>query len=256
MTNDVFGCWYEPGDSGTWFTWFINQHKDYPQFETRMLYDQQGKELGHIPSDFVCYGADWFIKDFGEEQKFEFKDYRQHLHNNKVNHNKDYKHICYKILPWHNPFHLEDHELENETVKELASRIVKESNTKAVIIPQVEVSYQLFARRLAFIRPRFTVNDAYEIYKNRIARAYENTYSMVSNVVPVHTIAIDKLILRSDEDEYNKLLDILQVPALDNWKSLMDEYYIKILSPWEHVHTHELDNREETRKNSKENPYS
>lgn len=256
MTNDVFGCWYEPGDAGTWFTWFINQHKDYPQFENKMLYDQQGKELGHIPSDFGCYGADWFITDFENESAFEFKDYRQRLTDQHITHNKDYKHICYKILPWHNPFHLEDDELENETVKELATRLVKESDTKAVIIPQVEVSYQLFARRLAFIRPRFTVEKAIEIYKNRIQRSYKNTTSQVSNVVPVHTIAIDKLILRSDEDEYSKLLDILQVPALDNWKSLMNDYYTKILSPWEHVYTQELNNRKETIESIKENPYT
>lgn len=236
MTNDVFGCWYEPGDAGTWFTWFINQHKDYPQFLKQTHYEQEGNTLGHIPTDYSCRDADWNIVN----ELFP-----------KANTNQ-----CYKTLPWHNPFQLEDNELENETVEQLAHRIIKDSNTKAIIIPQVEISYQLFAKRLAFIRPRFTVKTAMEIYENRINRMYKKTVKLVEQVTTVHTIAVDKLILRDDNVEYNKLLDILQVPALDNWKALTNECYTTIYSPWEHIQNSELDNRPETLKNINKDPYS
>ena len=95
-----------------------------------------------------------------------------------------------------------------------------------------------------------------EIYENRINRMYKNTVKLVEQVTTVHTIAVDKLILRNDNVEYNKLLDILQVPALENWKALSNECYTTIYSPWEHIQNSELDNRPETLKNINKDPYS
>ena len=92
-------------------------------------------------------------------------------------------------------------------------------------------------------------------YQNRQARLYANTISTLRQFTKVHTIAIDKLLLRNDIDEYLKLLDILQVPALEGWTSLTNNYYTKILQPWENISNSELNNRLETLKDNKENPY-
>ena len=145
MENNIFGCWYEPGDAGTWLTWFINQHQGFPKFYKSIRYEQEGKEFGDIPTDYSCMRADWDVTT-----PFHKVDFNQ----------------CYKILPWHNPFQTEEWELDNETPAELCVRLISESNTKAIIVPQVEDNYELFAKRLAFIRSRFTVESAIEIYKN------------------------------------------------------------------------------------------
>ena len=73
--------------------------------------------------------------------------------------------------------------------------------------------------------------------------------------IKIHTIAIDKLILQNDVSEYQKLLDILKVPALDNWTSYTNNYYEKIFAPWEHIKSEELNIRPETLNAIKENPY-
>tara|TARA_B100000768_G_C11254897_1_gene365906 strand:- start:323 stop:1105 length:783 start_codon:yes stop_codon:yes gene_type:complete len=260
MANDVFGCWYEPGDSGTWLTWFINQHENYPKFDKEIRYEQEGNKFGEIASDYGCYGADWFITDFGNHKAIKFKDFKQSLLERKISYDPDYKHICYKLIPWHNPLGSDDDEIKewgltDNTVEDLIARLIEESNTKALIIPEVNTSYQLFAKRLAFIRPRFTVESTYSNYQNRQARLYANTISTLRQFTKVHTIAIDKLLLRNDIDEYLKLLDILQVPALEGWTSLTNDYYTKILQPWENISNSELNNRLETLKDNKENPY-
>lgn len=229
MKNEVFGCWYEPGDAGTWFTWFINQHHSFPNFSKNIRYEQKQ----NIPSDYSCYGANWVIKDTGDDEAFGFTDFEKNLIEKQISYNKDFYSICYKLIPWHNPFQANNNELENETNEQLASRLITESNTKAIIIPQVEVSYQVFAKRLAYIRPRISVEDAINDYKNRINKQYMNTVSQIEKITTVHTIAIDKLVLHNNEQEYNKLINILQVPALENWKQLTYQYYIEVYSKWE-----------------------
>jgi hypothetical protein len=262
MANNVFGCWYEPGDSGTWLAWFINQHENYPKFKKDIRYEQEGKKFGEIASDYSCHGADWFITDFHDHNAFEFKNYRQRLLNKNIEHDSSYKHICYKLIPWHNPLGSDDDEIKewgltDNTVEDLIARIIEESNTKALIIPEANVSYQLFAKRLAFIRPRFTVEYALDTYENRVNQMYANTVSSLRKFTKVHTVAIDKLLLRNDIDEYLKLLDILEVPALEGWTSLTNNYYAKILQPWENIPNSELNNRQQTLASidSKENPY-
>jgi hypothetical protein len=120
MENNIFGCWYEPGDAGTWLTWFINQHQGFPKFYKSIRYEQEGKEFGDIPTDYSCMRADWDVTT-----PFPKVDFNQ----------------CYKILPWHNPFQTEEWELDNETPAELCVRLISESNTKAIIVPQVEDNY-------------------------------------------------------------------------------------------------------------------
>lgn len=234
MENNVFGCWYEPGDAGTWLTWFINQHQGFPKFYKSIRYEQERKEFGNIPTDYSCMRADWDVN-----KPFPKVDFNQ----------------CYKILPWHNPFQTEEWELDNETPAELCVRLISESNTKAIIVPQVEDNYELFAKRLAFIRSRFTVESAIEIYKNRQDRMYESTKLQMQEFVTVHTIAIDKLILHNDKTEYHKLIEILNVPALEDWTTHTTKYYNKIFSPWKNISAEQLDSRVETINAVKENPY-
>lgn len=246
MKTNVFGCWYDPGDVGTWLTWFINQHKDFPKFDKAIRYEQEGNKFGNIPSDYSCFSSDWHVTDWADNKVAKFND---------VEAFKGYKIICYKILPWHNPFQVNDDELENETQEELCTRLLKDSNTKLIITPQAEISYHLFAKRLAFIRPRFTVEQCMAAYENRVSRSYNNTLTNMRKHIPVHVVAIDKLILRNDEDEYNKLIEVIDVPALDNWKTFTNRYYTKIFEPLVHIKNEELNNRPETLASTNKDPY-
>ncbi len=268
MTNDVFGCWYEPGDSGTWLSWFINQHVGYPKFDKKIRYERKGYTYGQIATDYACPGSNWHLANF---QSFRddpmdpysnklvtthnFKDYKKHLIEKDIKHDPDYKNICYKILPWHNPIHtgnkgsqeIEKWGLKDKTAKDLILRILEESNTKAIIIPETDIYSSLFAKRLAFIRPNLTVQDAWQDYNTRKKTLYAEIVSNVSKYVKVHTLFIDKLILKNDINEYSKLLDILQVPELENWTNYTTECCNTIFEPWTNFTNDQLDNRPETR---------
>jgi len=246
MTTNVFGCWYDPGDAGTWLTWFINQHKNFPKFNKSIRYEQADNTFGNIPTDYSCFDSDWHVTDWSDNKTTQFND---------VNAFKGYDNVCYKILPWHNPFQVDDDELENETQEELCIRLLKDSNTKLIITPQVEISYQIFAKRLAFIRPRFTVEQCISSYKNRMRRSYNNTLTEMRKHIPVHVVAIDKLILRNDVDEYNKLIDVLDIPAMDNWTTHTNHYYTSIFAPLTLIDSDSLNNRPETLERSGGAPY-
>ena len=73
--------------------------------------------------------------------------------------------------------------------------------------------------------------------------------------IPVHVVAIDKLILRNDIDEYNKLIKVLDVPALDNWTNHTNHYYTSIFAPLTLVNSASLNNRPETLKSNGADPY-
>lgn len=264
MTNDVFGCWYEPGDSGTWLSWFINQHNGYPKFDKKIRYERKDKTYGHIATDYACPGANWYVTDFQSNRDdpgdptsknlmttHKLKDHKKHLVKKLITHDPNYKNICYKIIPWHNPIHTQNNfsqhvkkwKLKDKTSSDLILRILEESNTKAVIIPETDIYCSLFAKRLAFIRPELTVQDAWKDYNSRKKELYADIVSRVSEYVKVHKLFIDKLILNNDINEYSKLLDILQVPELENWISHTTECYNTIFKPWTTFTNEELDNR-------------
>ena len=265
MTNDVFGCWYEPGDAGTWLSWFINQHEGYPKFDKKIRYEQNGNPYGQIPSDCACPGSNWHITDFKSYRNttldphanslvksIKFKDFRKNLVVKNIKHERDYTNLCYKIIPWHNPIHTEPEEIKRWELKDknstdLVKRIVRESNTKAVIIPETDVYSSIFAKRFAFIRPEFTVKKALDIYKARKEYEYQQTAEILSNYVKVHRLFIDKIVIKNDREEYLKLLDILQVPELEDWSSHTSDYYKTFFKPWETILNSELNKRPETK---------
>ena len=186
-----------------------------------------------------------------------FKDYKKHLLERQIKHDTKYKNLCYKVLPWHNPLQPFPEEikkwgLKDKTSIDLVKRILHESNTKAIIFPTVNTHSILFAKRLAFIRPQYTVESALNIYRARQEDEYDRTISILSKYTKVYPIAIDHLLLKTDTKEYFKLLDILEVPELENWKSMRYDYYNKILQPLKKIKDSDLDNRKE-RANLNEN---
>ena len=256
MTNNIFGCWYEPGDVGTWLTWFINQHNGYPKFTKKLRYEQEGNTAGHIATDYSCYGADWHV-----DESIKFADIKPNLYNDQYfkynkESNPDYNHICYKILPWHNPLSMNPEDCtQGLTPTETCVSLLEDSNTDAIIMPVVEKDYELFAKRLAFIRPRFTVQSARDSYLNRLNRLYDNHLQQMRVFATVHTVAVDKLIIHNDETEYNKLVNILQQPALENWKDLTTDYYNTIFAPLIDINDQTFDSREETLAGNGRDPY-
>lgn len=250
--NNIYGCWYEPGDAGTWLTWFINQHDNFPRFSNTLRYEQENNPLGHIASDYSCWDSDWHVIEWeghGQQSWTEF------VANVKSIYRSSYTNVCYKVLPFHNPFSISDNEVEGYDQHSFADMLVKQSNTNKIIIPIIKSDYELFAKRLAFIRPRFSVETARDIYKHRINRLYNNNITGTQQHADVVIINVDQLIIHCSEEEYQKLCTAIDQPALYNWKELVQNYYKTVYEPWIHIDDAELNNRDETRENSQRGPY-
>ena len=76
-----------------------------------------------------------------------------------------------------------------------------------------------------------------------ISSQSENIYSNI-------TYSITALVF-----QYNKLIEVIDVPALDNWKTFTNRYYTKIFEPLVHIKNEELNNRPETLASTNKDPY-
>lgn len=249
----TYGCWYEPGDAGTWLTWFINQHKDFPKFTNVLRYEQEGNPLGHIPSDYSCWDSDWHVVKWEGHDKQTWAEFIDNA--NDIS--DEYSSVCYKVLPYHNPFSVGPNEVDDLDQHSFADLLIEQSNTNLVIIPIIKSDYELFAKRLAFIRPRFTVDTARDIYKHRIDKIYDNNILGTQSHVDVLTVCVDQLIIHQDYNEYSNLCRALGQPELDNWKDIVADYYNTVYAPWADIDDNHLDSRPETleSKNKNENSY-
>ena len=80
---------YEAGKAGTWLTWLINQHVNFPQYET---YRQERVNLKQ-QLDIACLGADFHWEEQTYEENCETK------HQYAIN--AEYTKRCVKVIPNH-----------------------------------------------------------------------------------------------------------------------------------------------------------
>jgi hypothetical protein len=72
------------------------------------------------------------------------------------------------------------------------------------------------------IRSDFKNHDTY--FKKQMGNMRDLRKSLN---VPLHVVNLQEL-LDCDKNEYNKLLDFIEQPPLDNWKELITDYRITI----------------------------
>jgi hypothetical protein len=218
-------CLYKPGLAGTWLTWFVNQHKDFPRYKYQQL-----KTHGVI-TDLSCNGATWcFTKDTedgSQDEPMTFDDYIKNWTEPESN-NYCATHNCIKVLP--------DHDLSWEHESDVLSEITSRAN--GFLYPYIKRDAKLlpfFANRWLFMWEEMyqgcsngKVIDE-NVVMNMMAKSAHDIRDANSRIRTVtgyktcHGVDIDALLL-CDQYEYNKLIAYINQPPIDNWEHLVNDY--------------------------------
>ncbi len=213
--KETFLVMFSNGLSGTWLTWFINQHKDFPD---RLELDPAYSDPKH-PERITDYSTqpNWWYDD---QLWKNFIVYCERMdHPNERENEPDIRwgseKLAFKVQPYHE-FYGPD--MNFEQAKVACKFVLDQSKCQQVIIPICnEVLYNEIYNRLTAIRPNITVDKDPKKWYNSVLYEYINDQLNV----PVLLLDIGK-ILSGIDSEYQRLIQVLDVPELDNWKTLAD----------------------------------
>jgi len=214
-----FACLYEPGLSGTWLSWFVNQHANFPNYECGDV------DINGIVTDLYCDGATWcFRKDEDEDRctdpPYTYDEYVKYVSNYDSRNRSAIKN-CIKVLP--------DHDLSLLSVDSDLFRAVLYP-MDSVIIPVLSPGSPLIESYVARLRFMWG-NDRFDMYRLMIGEIYERmcdaTYERKYQM-PVHYVHLDKL-LNGDEQEYNLLLSAIDESPIDNWQQVVADYRVNFI---------------------------
>lgn len=220
---------YDGGNSGTWLTWVINQHKDFPKF---VMNDNIRKNIARS-RDVNCLGADWHLEEItvndgpGKSIKhlpLSWEDYLKYTKEHIVN--KNHKHIAFKIVPNHSA--RINHYKEVDV--ELLNNISQQVEHKIVFCFVGEIFNSEISRRWNILRKE---KESVEEIKNSLTTDRRTPYNVERDYAPftsgICIIDIGKIIT-GDMTEYEKLCDFIEQPKLNNFKQLADDYRKKFFS--------------------------
>ena len=233
---------YTPGLCGTWLTWLINQHKNFPQYKLKdKNYINDKKETK--PLDVGCFGSDWhtyqhiskdsdyYTRNYSSDKDNEFtKEFLNYTfeENRRIRpmderNNESFTKDCVKILPNHGCFrdnHLEKFETINQ---KLLKKITDDMQPEKIIVPifNSENDFTLIKRWIIYLDhhwgpPRIHKNCDYFAYWIRIWNEWSD-YLVQDNPYGnnVHYVDIEKL-TSGDNDEYLKLCEAIDETPIDN----------------------------------------
>ena len=227
---------YQGGLGGTWLTWLINQHANFPQYPMSI-------SIGGL--DIICDGAGWNIESDGYSKKETFKQSRIRSYKKNVG-TKD----CIKLLPHHSLRDwknisvfgpdinwIKDKSMHNWLKIALSSAnpdqycvidtelrdfVFSQMNPKAVIYPIVKEEM-----RTEFIDRWLKLGISSYVRKSDIADGWKAWDDFVQHAKPygdnVHEIDMGKL-LSGDIWQYYKLCNVIEEEPLPNINELIADY--------------------------------
>ena len=211
---------YRGGACGTWLTWLINQHKDFPKFEKR---DNIRKNI-NISKDMSCLGADWHVDDISvydgsknvKRKSMNWYQFLEYSLRHTVN--LDFKHLAYKLIPNHSAT-TTGNKIDSELLHAIASQVT----SKIVLCEVSEVFNDEISKRWNILR-----KEKEDVrYIRKTLRTDSRTNFNISDYAPyaldVYKADVGKLIL-GDSEEYNNLCKYIEQEPLSNFKELADDY--------------------------------
>ena len=160
-------CLYTPGMCGSWLTWLINQHKNFPQYD--LTSKDYTNDIGETKTlDVGCFGADWHTYKYIQKKSSYYDEntvteyiadghildytFKENRENNYENNNLSATKDCIKILPNHNSasdycpplvdglvdekWHISPSEKFSHSVnKELLKNITEDMQPEKIIVP-------------------------------------------------------------------------------------------------------------------------
>lgn len=194
---------YEAGKSGTWLTWFINQHSNFHKYEYKKQHRNLSKQV-----DIACNGADWYY------EKEDYSTNRTRCHNQYSNNKNAFK-DCIKVLPNHNLTNFGEHRF---TINKSVLRGISFNIDKIIIPILSDIMYDEFLWRWKLLLNEKN-SDLTDIEMLRWQNENMNSYEGLDH----HFLDIGKLITGCEE-EYNSLLTFIEEESIENWKEIVYNY--------------------------------
>jgi hypothetical protein len=225
---------YTPGLCGTWLTWLINQHKNFPQYKLKDKNYINDKEETK-PLDVGCFGSDWYTyqhiskdsdyytRNYSSDKDNEFtKEFLNYTfeENRRIRpmderNNESFTKDCVKILPNHGCFrdnHLEKFETINQ---KLLKKITDDMQPEKIIVP-------IFNSENDTLIKRWRIWLGYHHKNSGEYSAFWDWNEWSDYLVQdnpygnnVHYVDIEKL-TSGDNDEYLKLCEAIDETPIDN----------------------------------------
>jgi len=214
-------CLYTAGLSGTWLTWFINQHASFPQYTSTKL-----KSYGSI-TDLACNGATWcFTKDVEDGASDEPKTFDEYMNDWAVpesNNNLATKNCC-KVLP--------DHDLSWDHDEAVLRNVMKPFNR--IIVPYLlpdSPFVDMYAKRNRYMWHAnfdndFGIDDYTDMIlgvRQDIARGHYLKFNKSVHNVNLHNL------LMCDQWEYDNLLSIIDEDPINGWEHHVNDYRTRFI---------------------------
>lgn len=218
MRPEVYLIWHDTGWPGSWLSWLINQHKNFPKTTGCYMYNRVGEERdtmaigSHRPnplhfSSFPLWNAS-FLKNvdpgaysvsneyMGIDDFFKF--------------DKQFSKIILKLFRNHSP----------SDIGALIDNINKEVTVKKNITLISGSANKLIADRLKDLEE--STYDDWDWKVDHIDKLnIRQFFPKMDAIAPTHIVNFGNL-LNHDYEEYNKLLMAIDEEPLDNWKELVD----------------------------------
>jgi len=232
---------YNPGLCGTWLTWLINQHKNFPQYRLKDKNYINDKEETK-PLDVCCFGSDWYTyQHISKDSDYYLNNYHSNLddefgkrstlnytfeENRRIRpmcerFNESFTKDCVKILPNHGCFR-DYHRLEkfNTINQKLLKKITDDMQPEKIIVPVFNSENDTLIKRWVIYLDN---NHKLKLLIFDELVYWEKNWNEWSDYViqdnpygnNVHYVDIEKL-TSGDNDEYLKLCEAIDETPIDN----------------------------------------
>lgn len=197
---------YHPGFSGTWTSWFVNNHKTFPNYSLEYCVDGASSSL-ELANDCGCRGSKWNM----EVETLKESDSRVH----DLASNKTATKRSLRIIPYH--------EIPDELSHVIPDMILPQTiNYTPIILTLSETAHiEIMAERIhkLFYQDRTFDN----IFLQTVDVCANKYYNAISYATDYLYLDIGKLIFDLDISEYNKLLHFIDDEPVANWQELIIE---------------------------------
>ncbi len=213
--KQTYAVLYCSGMYGTWLTWFINQHPDFPKYDKNKSFTD-----GHH-TDWYCTGATWCftddIQDGALDKPLDFNEYEEHIANKLTRNNAAYQN-CIKILPDH------DMSWKKHYDNEYLIRDMFAKNIEGIIIPYMPhdshfIPY-LVARNNIMWPERIPQWD--ESIHTVITDIEVGKYKKFERYTNVHYLNFHEFLL-GNQEEFHKLLLFIDSYGHEDWLEYIND---------------------------------
>lgn len=206
---------YEAGKAGTWLTWLINQHSNFPQYKA---IEQERVNLKQ-QLDVACLGADFYWETQTYEENCKIKQ--------SYAVNTEYTKRCVKVIPNHELRCPKDNRVPSV---EYLDKVIPQLNPDLIVWPILsDTMVEEFALRwyvIWHVTRGMMPGDELELdyFRTGLKSTFQRSaVKIYSRYAPVYQVDIGRLVKADYHwDEYLRLADAIGETPLDIRQEIID----------------------------------